>query len=376
MNAQKAFYEAMDITTNFRKKGIVGKELNKTVQFFNANVQGLDHAIRYYSAEDLKGKPKAVRNKAIRARMTFLVATSLITAVLHYAANHRDDDDKEQYNMLSNYIKNYYFTIPIGEGKFFSIPKNHELSVLESLFERALEYYRDDNEVAFDEYFDYFAEQVFPPIFSEIAELPVHAATKGNQAALEDLGIGLAANTGVYGVLMQTAMNKNYMGSPIVPKSFEKLAPRQQYNKKTSQAAYLIGQALDISPMKLDHFMDNVFGFIWDYQKALFPIDAGDVKGEADPWFGVKNKYIRDNLYSNNVSNRIYNKAEDSSMRYESYGDNLLEASLDEYMKDRYSKFAGLQKNEEETEEWRKDKREVLNELTDTGSQDSCADQG
>ena len=365
MDPQKAFYEAMDITTNFRKKGIVGKELNKTVQFFNANVQGLDHAIRYYSAEDLKGKPKAMRNKAIRARMTFLVATSLLMAALQFAANHRDDDDKEEYNLLSNYMKNYYFCIHRDNGKFIRIPKNHELSVLESLFERCLEYYADNNEYAFDEYFDYFAEQVMPPIISELAEFPVNVVTKGAQPAIDDLWIGIASNTGVIGVAMQTAMNKNYMGSPIVKKSLEGLAPKQQYDNKTTQLAYLIGQALNISPKKLDHFAENVLGYIWDTQGALFPIDAGDVKGERDIALGVSKKYTTDNLRSNNISNWIYDKSAESQMQLKSDGDNLLEASLDQYMKTRYANYDVLWKNEEETEENRKERKKVLDELID-----------
>ena len=365
MSPQRAFYESMDITTNFRKKGLHGKEFNKAVQFFNANVQGLDHAARYYSAEDIKGKPKEVRDKAIRARMTFLVATSLITAMLSYAWNHRDDDDKKEYNLLSNYIKNYYFTYHIGDGKFFAIPKNHELSVLESFFERSFEYLADQNDQAFKEYFDYFAEQVTPPIASEILEFPVHAGKNGLQQAMDDAILGVISNTGVYGIMAQTAMNKNYLGAKIVPAAYENLAPKRQYNKKTSEAAYLIGQALNISPMKLDHFAGNVLGYIWDYQSALFPINAGNVKGERDPYLGVTKKYVRDNRYSNDVSGWIYDKARESKMRYETEGDNLLEASMDEYMKNRYNTYNKLSKDEEETKKSRDTRSDVLQELID-----------
>ena len=363
MAPQKAFYESMDITTNFRKKGIYGKELNKAVQFFNANVQGLDHAVRYYSAEDLKGKPN--RQKAIKARMTFLVATSLITAMLSYAWNHLDDDDKEQYNLLSNYIKNYYYTYHLGDGKFISIPKNHELSVLESFFERCFEYLADQNDYAFNEYFDYFAEQVTPPIASEVLEFPVHAGKDGLQQAMDDAALGVISNTGVYGVMAQTAMNKNYLGAKIVPTAYEKLEPKRQYNKKTSEAAYLIGQALNISPMKLDHFASNVLGYIWDYQSALFPINAGSVKGERDPYLGVSKKYVRDNKYSNDISGWIYDKADKSQMRKETYGDNILEASMDAYMKDRYNTYNKLSKEEEETRDSRKARSELLKEMID-----------
>jgi hypothetical protein len=362
---QAAFYEAMDITTNFRKKGIAGKELNKVAQFFNANVQGLDHALRYFSAEDLKGKPKETRFKAIRARMIFLIVTSALTAVLSHIFNHWDEDKKEDYNRYSNYFKNYYLNIPIGDGKFLSIPKNHELSVLESLFERALEFGLDKNDRAFDEFYDYFIEQLAPPILAEMLQFPADVVSKGPQKAIENYIVGNISDIGVVGVAAQVAMNKNYLGTPIVPQSYQKLAPKMQYNKKTSELAYLIGQAFNISPMKLDHFANNFLGYLWKYQAALLPINAGDVKGEFDPTLGVKGTYIRDSLRSNDVSNWIYDKAEESEMRYTTEGDNILEMSLDAYMRDRYSNYNRLSKDEEETKEDRKLRKAVLNELID-----------
>jgi hypothetical protein len=285
--------------------------------------------------------------------------------MLSYAWNHRDDDDKKEYNLLSNYIKNYYFTYHIGDGKFFAIPKNHELSVLESFFERCFEYLADQNDYAFNEYFDYFAEQVTPPIASEVLEFPVHVGKDGLQQAMDDAALGVISNTGVYGVMAQTAMNKNYLGAKIVPTAYERLEPKNQYNKKTSEAAYLIGQALNISPMKLDHFASNVLGYIWDYQSALFPINAGSVKGERDPYLGVSKKYVRDNKYSNDISGWIYDKADKSQMRMETYGDNILEASMDAYMKDRYNTYNKLSKDEKETRESRKARSELLNEMID-----------
>jgi hypothetical protein len=165
--------------------------------------------------------------------------------------------------------------------------------------------------------------------------------------------------------MAQTAMNKNYLGAKIVPTAYENLAPKKQYNKKTSEAAYLIGQALNISPMKLDHFAGNVLGYIWDYQSALFPINAGNVKGERDPYLGVAKKYVRDNRYSNDVSGWIYDKARESKMRYETEGDNLLEASMDEYMKDIYNTYNKLSKDEEETKKSRDTRSDVLQELID-----------
>ena len=43
---QQAFYEAMDLTVNFRRHGTVSKDINKAVQFFNASMQGADKSVR------------------------------------------------------------------------------------------------------------------------------------------------------------------------------------------------------------------------------------------------------------------------------------------------------------------------------------------
>jgi hypothetical protein len=89
------------------------------------------------------------------------------------------------------------------------------------------------------------------------------------------------------------------------------------------------------------------------------------VKGERDPYLGVTKKYVRDNRYSNDVSGWIYDKARESKMRYETEGDNLLEASMDEYMKNRYNTYNKLSKDEEETKKSRDTRSDVLQELID-----------
>lgn len=373
MKQQEAFFAAMEITTNFRRHGVYGKELNKAFQFFNANLQGIDHAMRYYTAEDLKGDFKNLseeeaakrRGKAITARLSFLVAASLIGGLLNYLLNHKDKDDKEDYNKLSNYLKNTNFTIPLGDGKFFSIPKGHELLVPESFVERALEYYFDDNKDAFNDYFDYLADNIAPPIVDEMLEFPVHVATKGMTPAINDMAIGVLSSAGIGGAIAQEVANKNFLGNPIVyTNPYAKNPPKSEYNERTSQLAYLLGQAFDVSPQHIDHFAENVLGWIWETQEALFPIDDGKgTKGKRDLSLGVHNIYIRDNLRSNDITNWIYDKADESAMKYSDTGDNILEMALDQKMKTYYANFNKVSRTDMTSKEGREAKREVLNEL-------------
>ena len=375
MKQQQAFYAAMEITTNFRRHGIVGKELNKAFQFFNANLQGIDHAMRYYTAEDLKGNFKNLskeeadkrRGKAIVGRLGFLIASSLIGAFLNYILNHGDDDKKEDYNKLSNYIKNTNFTIPLGDGKFFSIPKGHELFVPESFFERAMEYYFDKNDDALNEYYDYALDNLAPPIVSDMLKFPINVGVKGATPAVNDMAIGILSSAGIGGVIAQEYANKNFLGRPIVYQNpYKKASPKTEYNDRTSQLAYLIGQAFNVSPQHVDHFAENVLGWIWETQEALFPINDGNgVKGKRDLTLGVHNVYIRDNLRSNDISNWIYDKSDKSAMEYNDSKENVLEMALDQNMRTYYVNFTKASRNDIGTTEGREAKREVLNDLID-----------
>lgn len=102
MKPYEAFYEAMDITVNFRRSGDYSRQVNKVVPFFNASVQGLDKFARWITAEDVKGKD---RQKTVRSRiMTYLAVSSALGALM-YAINNRNEEAKKNYRQLSNYTK-------------------------------------------------------------------------------------------------------------------------------------------------------------------------------------------------------------------------------------------------------------------------------
>ena len=79
VDSQTAFYEAMDVTTNFRRGGTVSRELNKVVPFFNASVQGIDKFSRWITAQDAPAKN---RKKAAATRASMSVAPSLALAAI------------------------------------------------------------------------------------------------------------------------------------------------------------------------------------------------------------------------------------------------------------------------------------------------------
>ena len=329
MDPQDAFYEAMDITVNFRRGGRVSQGINKVVPFFNASVQSLDKFRRWITAEEI-GQG---RKKAVFARTTTYIAVSAAIAAVVYALNYRDEEDEENYEQLSNFTKNSYWCIPIGDGKYFAIPKPRELAVLSSFFETCMEYGIGKNDRAFDEFYDYAVDNFMPSVASDIA--------KGDWA-------GIVGSLGIAGVGAYMMANRDFLGRPIVSSGLQNLEPKDQYTDRTSKIAYWIGRTFETSPQMVDYFFSSILGGWWKYQKALFPVGGENV----DFTLGVQNSYIKDNQYSTDIVNWLYDKKDASEKAKNSDKANMkkaITAKMDRNMTSFYSTYYALAKNTAET---------------------------
>lgn len=361
MNQQQAFYEAMDVTTNFRKGGVESRSLNKIVPFFNAGVQGTDKLIRFVTADDAVG---GNRKQLATVRVGTMLAVSAAIAGLFYGMNNAggDDDKKKDYQRLSNYTKNTYFLFPKGDGKYFAVPKPRELGTMISLFERTLEKTIGKNDHSFDEFAQYVNDNYLPSIASDIASLPAEIKDNGLATALEDTAATAIGSMGVLGVIASTLMNRDFLGRSIVSSSLEDYVPEEQYTEASSKLAVAIGRIMKLSPQQIDYLGNQTLGYIWKTQKAWFPMS----KDKVDPWLGVSNSYNKDSLYSNDIVNWMYGKR-DKSGKASAYKtvEQELENKLDTQISGFYSKFYKLSKNEKETEELRTAKSAVLSRIED-----------
>jgi len=353
MTEQEAFYGAMDITVNFRRGGHVARELNKVIPFFNASVQGLDKFRRWITAEDIKKEDRA---KVVRSRTLTYFAVSGALAALFYAINNGDDEEKEDYHQLSNYTKNSYWNIPLGDGKYFAIPKPRELGVLSSFFETCMEYGIGENKHAFDEFYAYASENFLPAVVSDIAQV----GDKG----LVETGMGIVGSLGMIGVVGYLGANRDFLGKPIVSSSLQNLEKKDQYTSRTSKIAYYIGQAFNASPTQVDYFFQQVLGGWWKAQKALFPVGSEEV----DMTLGVRNTYVKDNQYSNDIVNWMYDKADASAKAKSSAPGDIgkaITAKMDSNMTSFYSRYYKLAKNNGETTATRGTRQLVLDMINE-----------
>lgn len=350
MSPQDAFYESQDITVNFKRGGRLSREFNKAVPFFNASVQGLDKFKRWITCADV---PRAQRAKAIAGRVTMYVAVSAALGALIYALNNGDDEDEENYRLLSNYTKNTYWNIPLGDGKYFAIPKPREIAVLSTFVETTCEYF-GGNDYAYDEFGEYVADNFLPPFLSDFV-------TDGMDGALGSLGM--------IGVASDLKANKDFLGRPIESTALENYESQDRYTRRTSMIAYWLGQAaaelgLDWSPVQIDYFFSQTLGGYWKVQKALFPVGSENV----DWTLGVQNTYVKDNQYSNDIVNWMYDKETSSAQSAKSHPEDTdiaIEAKLDGNMKNFYSRYYALTKGQKEDAAARRAKRVVLDMIVE-----------
>lgn len=350
LSTHEAFDGAMDITVNFRRGGTLAREINKVVPFFNVSVQGLDKFRRWITAEELAGK--AERKDVIKSRTFGYVAVSAALAAIVYALNNWDEEEKENYHQLSNYQKNSFWNIPIGDGKYFAIPKPRELAVLSSFFETAMEYGIGENDKAFVDFGEYAANNLLPKLASDIAMV--------GKDGVAETGINLVGNLGIVGVFGYLGANRDFLGRPIVSSALQNLEPKDQYTNRTSKIAHWVGQSFNQSPVQVDYFFQQVLGGFWKYLKALSPVGGENV----DLTLGVQNTYIKDNQFTTDLVNWMYEQAEKSAKAKNSAPGNMdkaIAARMDSNMTSFYSRYYKLAKDKKETTATRGVRQTVLN---------------
>lgn len=296
-----AVYEASDVTLNFDRSGSISKKIDLAYPFFNVQIQGL------YKQASMIADPEK-RASFIRRKVT----SAFITALFVLAAN-AVLGGKDEYEKLSDYVKNNYYCFYIGNGKFLRIPKARELDVLESAVERVGEAIAYGNDIG--DSFDNFAEYVF----QAYAPLGFPDITALFEKSGKDKLVGFLKPTVTdllfLGSVGEVFLNENYAGSPIVPAQYEDLVAKEQYDNKTSAVAKWLGSITGMSPMKLDHLIVSNAGFVGKLIKAY---TANDIDWTG----GYGNQFTSDVAYSNETNTNFYDALDEAEMYANSYPEN------------------------------------------------------
>ena len=109
----------------------------------------------------------------------------------------------------------------------------------------------------------------------------------------------------------------------------------------------------------IDYIGNSLGSYLWKTQKAIFPIGGENI----DYTLGIRNTYIKDNQYSQDLVNWLYDKAENSNRKKNSDKTNMdkaITAKMDSNMTSFYSNYNKLSKNEPETDKSRLARQTVL----------------
>lgn len=281
----KALYEAQDITTNFKKRGRIAKEVDKVFPYFNAAIQGLDKFAREFIENPAKAFIKA-----------FLALT--VPTVVLYAMN-RDDPN---YQQLSDHIKDNYFLIPKGDGTFIRIAKPRELGTLFSdIPERLLRQFADEDPEAWRRFSDQLRIAFTVPGVEGL--LRPGTMTERLMGPFSDM---------IFGPIFDVSRNQDFAGRPIVPGYMENLPPELQYDERTSELSRILGQLTGTSPRQLDYLIRQYTGFIG--QLALPAMAPGaSVSDVLDSIMTVNP------LYSTDIVNDFYAKRDELEKTYQAF---------------------------------------------------------
>lgn len=240
----EAGIEARDVTLDFGRHGKSTQSLNQTIAFFNAAIQGTDKMIR-----EFKEHPAQMTVK------TFMGIT--LPSVLLWYLN----KDDPRYQELPQWQKDIFWVIP-GKDTLYKIPKPFELGILfGTVPERVMQYMYDKEKGRNGPGF------------------------KGLGGSIIDNLLPSAIPTGMLPALEWISNYSFFMGRNIVPLSKSKLPDRQQYTPYTSYLARKVGNAFNLSPMKIDNTIQDVGGNLAALGNSIIDQAAGlDETRPAKRW--------------------------------------------------------------------------------------------
>ena len=357
---EAAMYNAAEVTTNFKRGGDYAKWLNRNgFNFLNASIQGFDKQIRNIEdAYDSRGW------KGIVSYMTKATLLSGIPLVILNGLLHKDDED---YDKLSDYIKdNYYILWKYDDGKFVRIPKgriaNAYQGIMTGLYENGVELASDDSAAK-------KAKKVWENTLDSLLNV------------WEQIGINDVGGNNILSPVMQMVKNEAWYGDPIVSTYMQKKDPADQYDESTDLISIWLGEKLNYSPKKINYLIDQYSGGAGDAilpmltQKAETRLDDGTLRGKVTSALlsPVVDKFTTDSVFKNQDVTDFFTLDEEltAMAQKEHASDESILASkyinsIQKQMNDLYAERRSIYKDDSLTDAQKYDKaREVQRKIDD-----------
>ncbi len=260
LSATESAFEARNATIDFAKMGSKMKIINQWVPFINARSQGSFNIARVTL---VPSSPKYNPARAAWLGASMITVPQVATYMWNTSQYPDVWDDIRQFEK----DKNFMFISgreKDEEGKWVNvvkIPKGDFGRIVGNPVEAFLEFWRSKDPSDFDGVALKAISDFSPISFEREGKLSGGAVLSGVLPTVAKAGIESATGVNLYS------------GFPVVPRSLEGTSPREQFTKKTPKILVKIGQAFNVSPIKLDN--------------AIGTIGGGLARQVVDPPFGI-----------------------------------------------------------------------------------------
>ncbi len=284
--------DAARVTTNFGAAGDFTNMLNRNgFTFLGASVEGFNQQVRNIreaKAEGVKGVMK-------------LAAKYLAAGLPALLLNHALWDDDEEYEELSDYVKqNYYVVAKTEDGQFVRIPKGRAVAVIQDAFRQM------ENLITGDDEADWAAL---------------------GQLILTNLAPNNPMDNNLIAPLAQAYSNQTWYGDELVPTRLQDVPAAEQYDETTDSLSRWLGEVTDTSPYKWNYLLDQYTGGIGDMVLPyLTPEADGGGLGAA-----FRDKFTTDPVLKNQNVSDFYDKMDELTVNA-----NSMYATDEDILKSKY----------------------------------------
>ena len=307
--------DAARVTTDFSAGGDLIKFANRNgFTFLNASVQGAVQQVRNIREakhEGLKGW----------AKLTAKVAVAGLPAIL---LNHLLWDDDEDYEELSDYVKqNYYVVAKYGDGKFVRIPKGRALAVIQDAFKQMENRVTGNDEVDFGAWAELFLNNLAP------------------SNPLEN---------NIIAPIVQSLNNTTWYGEDLVPSRLQDLPAGEQSDETTDSISKWLGEKLNISPYKINYVLDQYSGGVGD---MILPMITPESERGNNTLAGnliapISDKFTTDSVLKNQNVSDFYDTKDKLTVNANASGATDEDALMSKYMNSINADLSELYKQKRE----------------------------
>ena len=272
-----AMLDAARVTTNFSAGGDVTKFLNRNgATFLNASVQGAVQQARNVREAKYNGLKGWVQlaSKIALAGLPAMLLNGLLW------------DDDEDYEELSNYVKdNYYIVGKMQDGTFVRIPKGRATAVIQNAFEQISNALTGDDEVDLGRFLE---------------------------LAVSNLAPNNPLDNNIVAPIIQVAKNKTWYGEDLVPSRLQDVPKEEQYDESTDAISKWLGENLNISPYKINYLLNQYSGGVGDVVLPMLTPKAerGDNSFGGNLLAPLKDKFTTDSVMKNQSVSDFYNTSD------------------------------------------------------------------